>query len=77
MDDAFVNDVVASVTREHVTNGFPVGTAAEVAAQVELFLELGIDHVCAFDYLPIVADPANPPAGLGRAIELCARIKKN
>ena len=37
--------------------------------------DAGVDWVCAFDYLPIVGDPADAPHAAGRMIDLCGRIR--
>jgi phthiodiolone/phenolphthiodiolone dimycocerosates ketoreductase len=75
MDDDFVADVVAAVTPEHLRKGFLCGSAAEVAAQVEPYVQAGVDWVCAFDYLPVVGDPADAANAMSRTIELCTLIK--
>lgn len=75
MDDAFVQGVVDAVTPEHVVKSFFVGSPADVAAQVKPFVDAGIDFVCAFDYLPLVGDPADAGNAVGRLIDLCRRIR--
>jgi phthiodiolone/phenolphthiodiolone dimycocerosates ketoreductase len=76
MDGAFVDGVVAAVTPAHQRAGFFVGDATQVADQIKPYVEAGADWVCAFDYLPVVGDPADAPAAAGRMIDLCRRIKE-
>jgi phthiodiolone/phenolphthiodiolone dimycocerosates ketoreductase len=75
MDGAFVDEVVAAVTPEHQRAGFLVGTPAEVAAQIRPYVDAGADWVCAFDYLPVVGDPADAPNAGRRMVELCSLIR--
>ena len=53
-----------------------VGNAEQVAAQIQPFIDAGATHVDILDMLPLVLDPADAQAGLGRQIDVCARIKK-
>lgn len=76
MDDRFVQDVVDAVTPDHLRKSFLFGSAEEVAAQVAPFVDAGIDWVCAFDYLPVVGDPADAPNAVARLIDLCGRIRR-
>jgi phthiodiolone/phenolphthiodiolone dimycocerosates ketoreductase len=76
MDERFVQDVVDAVTPEHLGKSFFVGCAEDVANQVKPFVDAGIDWVCAFDYLPLIGDPADAPRAVERLIDLCARIRQ-
>jgi phthiodiolone/phenolphthiodiolone dimycocerosates ketoreductase len=73
--DQFIDDVLAKVTRDHVLAGWVCGTPAEVAATVRDYVDAGADWVCPMDYLPIVGDPADAPAGFARSLETARLIK--
>lgn len=76
MDDAFVQQVVDAVTPQHLEKAFFTGSAEDVAKQVQPFVDAGVDYVCAFDYLPLVGDPADAAHAVGRLIDLCGRIRQ-
>ncbi|MEA2347789.1 MAG: phthiodiolone/phenolphthiodiolone dimycocerosates ketoreductase [Thermoleophilaceae bacterium] len=70
MPDAFVDEVLAKVTDDHVTAGWVCGTPAEVASTIQGYIDAGADWVCPLDYLPMVLDPADAEAAFGRSIEV-------
>src|SRR5204862_4085947 len=51
--DEFIAGVLEKTTREHVLAGWVCGTPAEVAANVNEYVEAGADCVCPMDYLPV------------------------
>jgi phthiodiolone/phenolphthiodiolone dimycocerosates ketoreductase len=56
-DASFIADVVDATTPRHVRAGYLAGTPAEVAAQVQQFLDAGVTYVGLADYLPLVSPP--------------------
>lgn len=74
--DAFVDEVLAKTTPEHARKGWLVGTPAQVAAQIQPFIDAGADWVCPMDYLPLVLQPEEAAAAFARSIELCRLIKQ-
>jgi phthiodiolone/phenolphthiodiolone dimycocerosates ketoreductase len=73
--DEFIAAVLEKTTRDHVLAGWVCGTPAEVAATVKEYVDAGADWVCPMDYLPIVLDPAEAPAGFARSLETVRLIK--
>ena len=55
--------------------GWVCGTPAEVAATVRQYVDAGADWVCPMDYLPIVLDTTEAPAGFARSLETIGHIK--
>ncbi|EHB56466.1 hypothetical protein MycrhDRAFT_3660 [Mycolicibacterium rhodesiae JS60] len=76
MDDAFVDEIVSAVTPEHMQRAWLVGSPAEVARQVQPYLDAGVDWVMAIDYLPVVGTPEDAAAAATRGADLCAHIKQ-
>ena len=76
MDDALVEAVVAATTEEHVRRAWFTGSPKEVAAQIEPFLEVGVDWILCIDYLPVVGSPADAAAAAARGAELCGHLKQ-
>jgi phthiodiolone/phenolphthiodiolone dimycocerosates ketoreductase len=56
---SFIADAVAATTRQHTRVGYLAGSPAEVAAQVQAFLDAGVSYVGLADYLPLVSPPAD------------------
>jgi hypothetical protein len=50
----------------------PSRAFASASEEVKPFVDAGIEWVCAFDYLPLVGDPADAPRAVQRLIDLCA-----
>jgi phthiodiolone/phenolphthiodiolone dimycocerosates ketoreductase len=73
--DALVDAILAATTREHVERSWFAGSPADVAAQIQPYLNAGIDWVMPFDYLPVAGDPADAPAAVGWMVELCRALK--
>jgi phthiodiolone/phenolphthiodiolone dimycocerosates ketoreductase len=72
---AFVDEVLAKTTRRMAELGFLWGSAERVAAQLQEYVDAGVDWICPADYLPIVLDPADAAGSLPRTIEVCERLK--
>ena len=71
-----VDDILSRVTRKMCEMAFIYGNAAEVAEQIQPYIEAGATCIDVCDVLPLVLDPADAQAGLGRQIDVCARIKQ-
>jgi phthiodiolone/phenolphthiodiolone dimycocerosates ketoreductase len=54
---------------------FVHGTPKEVAAQLQGFIDAGVQWVLPVDYMPIVTTLDDAPYCLGRSIELCGHLK--
>jgi phthiodiolone/phenolphthiodiolone dimycocerosates ketoreductase len=76
VDDKLVADVVAATTPQHVRRGWMVGSPREVADQIKPYLDVGIDWVMPFDFLPVVGDPADAETSARCMIELCVALKQ-
>jgi phthiodiolone/phenolphthiodiolone dimycocerosates ketoreductase len=72
---SFVDDVLAKSTRRMAELGFIWGDAANVAAQLQAYVDAGVDWICPADYLPLVLDPADAAGSLPRTIDVCERLK--
>jgi phthiodiolone/phenolphthiodiolone dimycocerosates ketoreductase len=76
MDDRLIENVVGATTREHIRRAWLIGSPQDVAAQIKPYLDVGIDWVIPFDYLPVVGNPADAAASAGWMIELCTAMKQ-
>lgn len=74
-DDAFIDEVLAKTTDEHVRQCWLAGTPEEVAAMIQPYIEAGADWVCPMDYMPLVMSPEEAAGGTQRAIDLCRHIR--
>ena len=75
-DDRFIEDVIAEVTPAHVRKGWFMGSPEQVAAQMKPFVDAGVDWILPLDYLPLIREPDDAPAGFARTVELCAALKR-
>jgi len=71
-----IQGLLRRTTHEMAQKSFVYGTPESVAAQVEQYVEAGATWVSVCDILPLLLDPVDAQAGLGRNIEICARLKK-
>jgi phthiodiolone/phenolphthiodiolone dimycocerosates ketoreductase len=71
----FVDEVVGKATRKMTELGYIWGTSQQVAAELQAYVDAGVDWISPVDYLPIVSDPAQGAASLTRAIEICSIVK--
>jgi phthiodiolone/phenolphthiodiolone dimycocerosates ketoreductase len=74
--DAFLDDVLARVTDDHVTSGWVCGTPADVADTIRGYVDAGANWVCPMDYLPMVLEPGEAEAAFTRSIETVTLIKR-
>ena len=72
---ALIDHALATVTPAHTFKGWLAGTPAQVAQQIQPYIDAGADWVCPMDYLPLVLEPEAAMAALGRSIELCGLIR--
>ena len=75
MEDSFVDDVLTKADRRMAEKAFVNGTPKEVAAQLQGFIDAGVQWVLPVDYMPIVTTLDDAPRCLGRSIELCGHLK--
>jgi phthiodiolone/phenolphthiodiolone dimycocerosates ketoreductase len=68
-------DVVARTTRDHCRAAFSHGTPAEVAAEVQAYVDAGCTYVAICDLLPLCLEPDDAQTAIGRSLQVCARIK--
>jgi phthiodiolone/phenolphthiodiolone dimycocerosates ketoreductase len=71
----FVDEVVGKATRKMTELGYIWGTSQQVAAELQAYVDAGVDWISPVDYLPIVSNPAQGAASLTRAIEICSIVK--
>ena len=68
-------DVLARTPRGMVEATFCFGTPAEVAADVQGYVDAGCNYVAICDILPLCLEPADAQGAIARSIEVCARLK--
>lgn len=74
--DDLVESVIGTMTREHLMQGWVSGTPAQVAAEINRYVEAGAEWVCPMDYAPLVLPVDQAPAALLRSIDTCRLIKQ-
>ena len=72
-----VDQILARTTRRMSELCFIHGNAEEVTRQIQPFIEAGATCIDIVDMMPLILDPADAQASLGRQLDVCARIKKN
>jgi phthiodiolone/phenolphthiodiolone dimycocerosates ketoreductase len=70
-----VDDIVARVPKEMVEKSWLIGTPAEVAAQLQPFVEAGATYIAPSDLAPAVMEPEEQQRVAERTLELCAHLK--
>ena len=68
-------DVLARTPRELVERSFSSGSPEEVAADIQGYIDAGCTYVSVCDLMPLVLEPEDAQAAIGRSIDVCARIK--
>jgi len=76
-DRAEVDRLLAGVTRRMSELCFIWGNAEQVAAQIQPYIDAGATCVDIAELLPLLLDPADAQAAIGRQLDVCARVKKN
>ena len=71
----FIDQVLAATTREHVEQGFFVGTPESVASTMGDYVEAGVTWVLALDYMALLTPPQDAAAVAGRGLEVCRLLK--
>ena len=66
---------LARTTRKMAEMTWIYGNAEQVADQIQPIIDAGATHVDILDMLPLMLDPVDAQAGLGRQLDVCARIK--
>jgi len=75
MEQSFVDGVMAKASRTMAEKAFIHGSPKEVAAQLQGFIDAGVEWVLPVDYMPIVTTLDDAPNCLGRSIALCGHLK--
>ena len=76
-DRAEVDRILGKVTRRMSELGFIYGNAAQVAAQIQPFIDAGATCIDLVELLPLLLDPVDAQTSIGRQLDVCAQIKKN
>jgi phthiodiolone/phenolphthiodiolone dimycocerosates ketoreductase len=72
---AFADEVVGKATRKMTELAYIWGNTQQVAAQLQAYVDAGVDWVSPVDYLPVISDPAEATASLTRSIDICSILK--
>jgi phthiodiolone/phenolphthiodiolone dimycocerosates ketoreductase len=73
-DDSWLEEVVGKTTPDHVAAGYLCGTPAQVADQLQSYVEAGATIVAPLDFLSLVLDP-DDGGSIRRVIECTNRLK--
>jgi phthiodiolone/phenolphthiodiolone dimycocerosates ketoreductase len=76
-DRAEVDRILGKVTRRMSELGFIWGNAEQVAAQIQPYVDAGATCIDLVELLPLLLDPADAQASIGRQLDVCARLKKS
>jgi len=68
-------DVLARTPRALVDASFSHGSPAEVAADIQGYVDAGCTYVSVCDVLPLVLEPEDAQGAIARSIDVCARLK--
>ncbi|MEA2167462.1 MAG: phthiodiolone/phenolphthiodiolone dimycocerosates ketoreductase [Solirubrobacteraceae bacterium] len=68
-------DVLARTPRAMVEKSFSHGTPAEVAADIQGYVDAGCTYVSVCDVLPICLEPEDAQGAIARSIDVCGRLK--
>jgi phthiodiolone/phenolphthiodiolone dimycocerosates ketoreductase len=72
---AFIDETLQTTTRAHAERAFFHGSAAEIAAAVQPYVDAGVSWVAPFDLMALIGRPEDAPLALERSIELCRILK--
>ena len=72
----FASETVGRTTRRMADRSFLVGSPAEVAAQMQPYIDAGVNLILPFDVLPLMLAPDDAAQSLQRAIDVCAAVKQ-
>jgi phthiodiolone/phenolphthiodiolone dimycocerosates ketoreductase len=75
MSQAEVDDIVAQVKPEMIEKSWLIGTPAEIAEQLQPWIDAGADYIAPSDLAPAVVEPEEQPDTVRRMIEICAHVK--
>ena len=75
-DKQEVDRILSRVTRKMFDMTFLRGNSAEVAEQIQPYIDAGANCIDLIDLLAVVLEPEDVQADLLRQIDVCARIKK-
>jgi phthiodiolone/phenolphthiodiolone dimycocerosates ketoreductase len=75
VDPSFVKSTLAHTTREMARRSFIHGTAKDVAAKLQGWIDAGVDWVMPVDYMRFVSSLDEAAVALTRTFEVCEHIK--
>jgi phthiodiolone/phenolphthiodiolone dimycocerosates ketoreductase len=75
MSQAEVDDIVAQVKPEMIEKSWLIGTPAEIAEQLQPWIDAGADYIAPSDLAPAVVEPEEQPDTVRRMIEICGHVK--
>lgn len=75
VEQSFVDRTLARSTREMARRSFIHGTPKEVAAQLQGWIDAGIDWVMPVDYMRFVSSLEEAAMALNRTFEVCEHLK--
>jgi phthiodiolone/phenolphthiodiolone dimycocerosates ketoreductase len=75
VDPSFVKSTLAHTTREMARRSFIHGTAKDVAAELQGWIDAGVDWVMPVDYMRFVSSLEEAAVALTRTFEVCEHIK--
>lgn len=70
-----VEDILGRTTREMCSKSFLHGTAQQVAAQLQEYVDVGVTWVAIVDLVPLMLDVTEAQSALQRSIDVCAHLK--
>ena len=73
---AEIREVIDPLPRELFEKCFFIGTPAQAAAQMQPYIEAGVDWIMPVDLMNFILQPDQLEAAAGRGIELCGLLKQ-
>jgi phthiodiolone/phenolphthiodiolone dimycocerosates ketoreductase len=70
-------EMMSRTTRRHVEKSYLYGTPAQVAAQIQPFVDAGVTWVGILDVMPALLQPEEAMGAIHRSIEVCRLLKQS
>jgi phthiodiolone/phenolphthiodiolone dimycocerosates ketoreductase len=71
----FIDEVVTKTTRKMAERSFFYGSPAQVARQMEPYIDAGVTWMVPYDCMPLILTPEDAALSLQRNIDVCAHLK--